>query len=258
MNINPIIEIAHQAGEAILKIYQQKEFEQQLKSDNSPLTAADLAAHQIIIEKLQQLTPEIPILSEESSTIPWEVRKTWQRYWLVDPLDGTKEFIKRNGEFTVNIALIKNHQPVLGVVYAPVLNKTWCGGEREPARLITNETSKEIQIVQHQQGESWKVVGSRSHAGDSLKNYLKELGDYELISMGSSIKLCLVAEGKAHLYPRLGLTSEWDTAAAHAVVKAAGGEVYNEESNLPLLYNQKESLLNPYFIVKAVTDNFFS
>jgi len=142
MNINPIIEIAHQAGEAILKIYQQEEFEQQLKSDNSPLTAADLAAHQIIIEKLQLLTPEIPILSEESSTISWEERKTWQRYWLVDPLDGTKEFIKRNGEFTVNIALIEAHTPVLGVVYAPVLNKTWCGEQGKQAFLLTDGTKK--------------------------------------------------------------------------------------------------------------------
>jgi len=138
------------------------------------------------------------------------------------------------------------------VVYAPVLNKTWCGKQGKQAFLLTDGTKKEIHAVPHQPDEPWKVVGIRSHAGDSLKKYLQDLGEHKLISMGSSIKLCLVADGKAHRYPRLGPTSEWDTAAAHAVVHAAGGEVYNQETGLPLLYNQKESLLNPYFMVEAV------
>ena len=254
-NLSPLalnlISIAEQAGQAILSIYQQDDFQLQIKSDNSPHTAADLASHSLIVEQLQQLTPEIPILSEESANIPWEERKTRNKYWLIDPLDGTKEFIKRNGEFTVNIALIENHQPILGVVHAPELNQTWCGEQGKPAIKITNGKTETIQVKPRQQGEVWKVVGSRSHAGDSLKQYLQELGEHELISMGSSIKLCLVAEGKAHIYPRLGPTSEWDTAAAHAVVNAAGGEVINHETDDSLQYNTKVSVLNPYFIVQA-------
>jgi len=254
-NLSPLalnlISIAEQAGQAILSIYQQDDFQLQIKSDNSPHTAADLASHSLIVEQLQQLTPEIPILSEESANIPWEERKTRNKYWLIDPLDGTKEFIKRNGEFTVNIALIENHQPILGVVHAPELNQTWCGEQGKPAIKITNGKTETIQVKPRQQGEAWKVVGSRSHAGDSLKQYLQELGEHELISMGSSIKLCLVAEGKAHIYPRLGPTSEWDTAAAHAVVNAAGGGVINHEIDESLQYNTKDSLLNPHFIVKS-------
>ena len=174
---------------------------------------------------------------------------------MIDPLDGTKEFIKRNGEFTVNIALIENHQPILGVVHAPVLNQTWCGEQGKPAIKISNGKAETIQVRPHQQGEIWKVVGSRSHAGDSLKQYLQELGEHELISMGSSIKLCLVAEGKAHIYPRLGPTSEWDTAAAHAVVNVAGGEVINHETDETLLYNTKDSVLNQFFIVYGSKNN---
>jgi len=249
-----LVSIAEQAGQAILNIYQQDDFQEQIKSDNSPLTAADLASHNLIVEQLQQLTPEIPILSEESANIPWEERKTWNKYWLIDPLDGTKEFIKRNGEFTVNIALIENHQPILGVVHAPILNQTWCGEQGKPAIKITNGKTETIQVKPHQQGETWKVVGSRSHAGDSLKHYLQELGEHELISMGSSIKLCLVAEGKAHIYPRLGPTSEWDTAAAHAVVNAASGRIINHKTDQPLRYNSKEDILNPWFIVNTGED----
>lgn len=252
VDLNKIIAVAIAAGQEILAIYQKDDFGEREKSDNSPLTEADIASHQLIMQQLQNLTPAIPILSEESANIPWEMRKTWHRYWLIDPLDGTKEFIKRNGEFTVNIALIDNHKPVLGVVHAPALGTTWVGEKEGSAMKIVAGEQKKIHVIPHVTGQPWKVVGSRTHAGDSLKTFLSSLGPYELISMGSSIKLCLVAEGKAELYPRLGPTSEWDTAAAHAVVNAAGGEVVIAENGQPLLYNTKDSLLNPHFLVQAV------
>ena len=251
VDLNKIVAIAIAAGQEILAIYRQDDFGERIKSDNSPLTEADIASHQLITQQLQKLTPAIPILSEESADIPWAVRKSWHRYWLIDPLDGTKEFIKRNGEFTVNIAFIDNHKPVLGVVHAPVLDTTWVGEKGGSAIKIQAGEQKKINVIPHVSGQPWKVVGSRTHAGDSLTAYLASLGPYELISMGSSIKLCLVAEGKAELYPRLGPTSEWDTAAAHAVVNAAGGEVVIAENGQPLLYNTKDSLLNPHFVVQA-------
>lgn len=251
VDLNKIVAIAIAAGQEILAIYRKNDFGERIKSDNSPLTEADIASHQLITQQLQKLTPAIPILSEESADIPWVVRKTWRQYWLIDPLDGTKEFIKRNGEFTVNIALIDNHKPVLGVVHAPVLDTTWVGEKEGSAIKIQAGEQKKINVIPHVTGQPWKVVGSRTHAGDSLTTFLASLGPYELISMGSSIKLCLVAEGKAELYPRLGPTSEWDTAAAHAVVNAAGGEVVIAENGQPLLYNTKDSLLNPHFMVQA-------
>ncbi len=245
-----LVQIAKNAGNAIMDIYKKATFSQQFKLDNSPLTEADIASNNIIISSLMQLTPNIPILSEESTEISWKERKQWNRYWLIDPLDGTKEFIKRNGEFTVNIALIEGNIPIIGVVHAPVLRQTWVGSKyKKVAIKISNGKTKNIQVKPHKKDETWKVVGSRSHAGNSLKNYLDNLGSYELISMGSSIKLCLIAEGSAHVYPRLGPTSEWDTAAAHAVVNAAGGRVVNVENNSILAYNTKDSLLNPHFIV---------
>ena len=253
LNIEKIIAIAIAAGKEILAIYQKDDFGTREKSDHSPLTEADVASHKLITQQLQKLTPNIPVLSEESAVIPWAVRKTWHRYWLIDPLDGTKEFIKRNGEFTVNIALIDNHESVLGVVHAPVLDTTWAGEKEGLAIKIQAGEQKKIKVIHHVTGKPWKVVGSRTHAGDSLKTFLANLGSYELISMGSSIKLCLVAEGKADIYPRLGPTSEWDTAAAHAVVNAAGGEVVIAESGQSLLYNTKDSLLNPHFLVQAIT-----
>lgn len=245
-----IIAIARQAGEKILEVYARDDFDTRLKADDSPLTEADIAAHHIIVDGLTALDANIPILSEESADISWQERQHWSRYWLVDPLDGTKEFIKRNGEFTVNIALIENHQPVMGVVYAPVLDIVYVGSEQGAFR-IDSSGSKAIHVKPHQPGEIWKVVGSRSHAGDSLLAYLDALGEHEMVAMGSSLKLCLVAEGQAHVYPRLGPTSEWDTAAAHAVVNAAGGRVVQADSDEVLLYNSKESLLNPHFIVNA-------
>ncbi|MCC2616846.1 3'(2'),5'-bisphosphate nucleotidase CysQ [Aestuariibacter halophilus] len=249
--------IARQAGAAIMDIYQQ-DFGVYEKQDASPLTDADLAAHNVIVKGLSGLS-ELPILSEESADIDWQTRQQWDRYWLVDPLDGTKEFIKKNGEFTVNIALIDNGKPVLGVVYAPALDVCYVGIDQHGAFKISEGQRSPITPKAHQQGETWKVVGSRSHQSPEIQALLERLpGDTELVAMGSSLKLCLVAEGAAHLYPRLGPTSEWDTGAAQAVVEAAGGSVTVIDSDdplredaAPLRYNQKESVLNPYFLVSC-------
>jgi len=201
---------------------------------------------------LRELTPNIPILSEESTNIAWKERKSWQEYWLIDPLDGTKEFIKKIGEFTVNIALIKDNAPVLGVVYAPVLDTTWVGEISKSAIKVTPKDRVSIKSIRRQANETWNVVGSRSHQSDEFRSYVDRLeGEINIVSMGSSIKLCLVAEGTAHIYPRLGLTSEWDTAAAHAVVNSAGGKVIDINTGQELCYNTKESLLNPFFVVSS-------
>ena len=252
-----LIATAQKAGEAIMAIYEQ-DFSVYEKQDASPLTDADLAAHKIIVADLARYS-DFPILSEESADISWEERQKWETYWLVDPLDGTKEFIKKNGEFTVNIALIDKGIPVLGVVYAPVLKTTYIADETGASKIENGESSP-IQVKPWQQDELCKVVGSRSHQSPEIQHFLDAIpGETEMLSMGSSLKLCLVAEGKAHYYPRLGPTSEWDTGAAHAVVLAAGGKVTVLEkgdagyadSGTPLLYNHKESILNPYFLVSA-------
>jgi 3'(2'), 5'-bisphosphate nucleotidase len=245
--IETLTELAVQAGEAILTIY-NTDFAVQEKSDQSPLTEADMASHRTIVEKLEALTPDIPILSEESAAIPFSERSSWQRYWLIDPLDGTKEFIKRNGEFTVNIALIEDQRPVLGIVHVPVSGVTFFGGDGLGAFRQTGTQKPKVISVSPQRGSSVKVAGSRSHAGESLQKFLANLGEHEIVSMGSSLKLCLVADGSADIYPRLGPTSEWDTAAAQAVVEAAGGKVTDTQMQ-PLRYNTKDSLLNPHFLV---------
>lgn len=246
--------IARKAGAAIMSYYQAPDFEAriavQAKGDDSPLTQADLAAHEIIKTELLQLSDKnlaaLPQLSEESANVSWQERQHWQTYWLIDPLDGTKEFIKRNGEFTVNIALIHNGQPLAGVVYAPAIDTMYSAA----MNLGAFKNGKTIHAREDARPAKLKVVGSRSHPSPDLQTYLDQLDKpYELVPMGSSLKLCLVAESKAHLYPRLGPTSEWDTAAAHAVAVAAGAEVVTTAGE-PLRYNQKESLLNPYFIVK--------
>jgi len=246
-DIRKINQIAREAGHAILDIY-SRDFEVDEKEDQSPLTQADMASHHHITGELRKLTPEIPVLSEESAFVPWEQRSQWRRYWLVDPLDGTREFVKRNGEFTVNIALVEDHRPVLGVVHAPVPDTTWYGDRQGGAWRQKGDEIPERISVTSPAGSPLRVAGSRSHAGDSLKHFLEKIGDHEIVSMGSSLKLCLVAEGKADIYPRLGPTSEWDTAAAQAVVEAAGGLVTDTKMR-PLDYNRKESLLNPHFLV---------
>jgi 3'(2'), 5'-bisphosphate nucleotidase len=238
--------IAAAAGEKILEIYGDA-FTVDVKLDNSPLTAADLAAHHCIVEGLNRLAT-CPILSEESAAIPYAERQGWTTYWLVDPLDGTKEFIKRNGEFTVNIALIHRNAPVLGVVYVPVNKTCYYAAEGTGAfKQLAGEKPQAI-AVRTSLPDILVVAGSRSHGTPELENYLNNLPAHELISIGSSLKFCLVAEGSADVYPRLGPTSEWDTAAAQCVVEQAGGKVVDLEGN-DLQYNRKESLLNPYFLV---------
>jgi len=252
-----VVAIAHHAGAAIMEVYRSGDTGETSKADNSPLTLADLAAHRIIVEALTRLTPEIAILSEEAADIAYPVRSQWTRYWLVDPLDGTREFIKRNGEFTVNIALIENGKPVMGVVYAPVLDVCYHGARGAGAFVQRGNTAAQpITVKPHAAGETIKVVASRSHSDARTEALLKQLGDYQCISMGSSLKLCLVAEGAAHSYPRLGQTMEWDTAAAHAVVNAAGGIVCNMAGD-ELHYN-KVDLHNPEFLVLPAADEALS
>jgi len=251
INTQDVVDIAQTAGNAIMQIYRY-EFEVKYKQDKSPLTQADRKSNDIIVSGLRKLFHGVPILSEEGEGISYKERKYWEYFWLVDPLDGTKEFVKKNGEFTVNIALIKGNNPVLGVVYAPALETTWVGEINKPAIKITPKGRVSIRSIQRQANETWNVVGSRSHQSNEFKSYIDKLeGEVNIVSMGSSIKLCLVAEGAAHIYPRLGLTSEWDTAAAHAVVNSAAGKVVNASTGQELKYNTKESLLNPFFIVSG-------
>jgi 3'(2'), 5'-bisphosphate nucleotidase len=241
-----VVDIARSAGQKILEIY-ETEFAIAHKDDRSPLTAADLASHRAITAALQALAPRYPILSEESAAAPQSERRDWNPYWLVDPLDGTKEFISRNGEFTVNIALIHDHRPVLGVVHVPVQRVDYYGAASVGAFKAQAGQRKALHTARLGSGPV-RVVGSRSHRGELLDAYLERLGPHEMVPMGSSLKFCIVAEGGADLYPRLGPTSEWDTAAAQAVVECAGGHVVGVDGE-PLRYNVRESILNPHFLV---------
>lgn len=246
--LEAVEQVARAAGERILAIY-QRGFSVNEKQDGSPLTEADEAAHAAIVEGLASLVPGMPILSEEAAEIPYEQRAGWQRFWLVDPLDGTKEFISRNGEFTVNIALIEQGRPVLGVVYVPVTGVTYLGADEHGA--FRRDSAHGLQPIRAnaQRAGSLRVVASRSHADDNLRTYLSQLGEHELVSMGSSLKFCLVAEGSADIYPRLGPTMEWDTGAAQCVVEAAGGRIVTLD-NQPLRYN-KPSLRNPWLFTSG-------
>lgn len=247
-----IIQIAEQAGAAILTIYgrDQADFNISAKSDDSPLTAADLAAHKLIVAELTKLTPDLPILSEEAADISWDIRKNWQRYWLVDPLDGTKEFIKRNGEFTVNIALIDNGEPVLGVVHAPVLAKTYYAAKGDGAFLKHAAGVRPIKVNQASRDQLVKVVGSRSHPSPDLAGYLAQFDQHEMVPVGSSLKFCLVADGTADVYPRFGPTMAWDTGAGHIVATEAGATVSFDGISSKVY--QREQLLNPNFMVSAL------
>ncbi len=251
--LTDVIRIAREAGDRILSIY-DSEFAVRAKDDKSPLTEADMAAHKVIVAGLSALTPDIPVLSEESARVPFAERSRWQRYWLVDPLDGTKEFIKRNGEFTVNIALVEDHAPVLGVIVVPVRGLCYYAVAGVGAFRRSGEGQAEAIHVRPLDLRRLVVAGSRSHAGPGLAAFLERLarhhGRPEFISMGSSLKFCLVAEGRADLYPRLGPTSEWDTAAAQCIVEAAGG-IVTDTTMQPLRYNTRDSLLNPHFFVSA-------
>ena len=245
------ISIAREAGKKILEVY-NSDFAVEHKDDKSPLTDADMASHHTIIDGLTALTPDIPVLSEESAKLPFEERQQWDTYWLVDPLDGTREFVKRNGEFTVNIALIQNHKSIIGVIHVPVLDIdyfAYAGG----GSFMSEQGGEAQQIsVKKLDADRITVAGSRSHGSEDMQKYMANINasydEVEMLSMGSSLKLCLVAEGKADLYPRLGLTSEWDTAAAHCIVEQAGGFLTKTDMTA-LDYNTKDSLLNPFFFV---------
>ena len=247
ININDIIQASLEAGDAILKIYETGDFNVEMKADNSPLTLADKASHQIIKEKLSKLYPEIPILSEEGKEIPFEERKNWEYFWLVDPLDGTKEFIKKNGEFTVNIALIKEKYPVLGVIYAPVLDTLYYAEPGRGAFKKVADAEEEPIRVAETPAEGVIAVKSRSHSSDDEVEILKQWNIVDSISKGSSLKFCMVAEGKAHIYYRHGPTWEWDTGAGQAIVEGAGGTV---TVNGDRLFYNKPVIKNGSFLVK--------
>ncbi|WP_434926441.1 3'(2'),5'-bisphosphate nucleotidase CysQ [Shewanella sp. HL-SH2] len=249
--LQQIVTIAKQAGNAIMDVYAQTDLQVEIKQDDSPVTAADIASHNVIIKGLTSHFADIPVMSEEDANISWATRKQWQTYWLIDPLDGTKEFIKRNGEFTVNIALIHQGQAIAGVVYAPVLGKCYSGIVGNGAWLEHNGQVSRLDISQRNILPIPVVVGSRSHVSPDVADYLHTVGEHQMLSVGSSLKFCMVAEGQADVYPRLGPTSEWDTAAAQAVLESAGGVVVEYPALTPLQYNQKENILNPYFIAAS-------
>jgi 3'(2'), 5'-bisphosphate nucleotidase len=257
-------EIIISAGKAILEVYHASgEIKVENKSDDSPVTKADHAAHIIIEKGLKNLAIKYPILSEEGGLPDYDTRKNWDRYWLVDPLDGTKEFINKNGEFTVNIALIEGSKAILGVVYVPVTGVLYYGIDQKEEGISfaikeTNNSKKELSVSKVNFGTDLIVVGSRRHGAEALDNLLTNIeaqfSSLKLVSMGSSLKICAIAEGSAHWYPRLALTCEWDTAAAHAILNGAGGSILSEDLDL-LNYNQKDSLLNPFF--HAIGDQGF-
>jgi 3'(2'), 5'-bisphosphate nucleotidase len=247
----PCIDIAQRAGVAIMTVY-ARDFDVSAKDDASPLTEADMAAHRLIVAGLQQLTPDIPVLSEESAQIDWAVRRQWSRYWLVDPLDGTREFIKRNGEFTVNIALIDGDAPVLGVVYAPALDELAFALRGRGAFVRMGEDDVAL-TTRRPALAPLRVAASRSHRDARTQAALERMGEIECLGLGSSLKFLRIAEGRADVYPRFGPTSEWDTAAAQCVLEAAGGAVLGMDG-APLRYNRKDSLLNPDFIALGDAD----
>jgi 3'(2'), 5'-bisphosphate nucleotidase len=253
MDSAQLIELAKKAGEEILKIY-QTDFDVETKSDLSPLTAADRAANDVICEGLRKLHPAIPILSEEGKSIDYEDRKNWERFWLVDPLDGTKEFIKRNGDFTVNIALIENGHPVMGIIYIPVSGVLYYNEQHGGAFRVEPDGAVSPIVVNTDTAQGIRLIESLSHPSEGSQRLIDKLtqhyGSVACMNRGSSLKLCAVAEGSAHLYPRMVPTMEWDIAAGHAILEAAGGLLVTL-SGEPMQYN-KEQLLNPYFY--AVSD----
>lgn len=258
IDIEDIKEIAKNAGDAIMTIY-KKDFNVEYKDDKSPLTEADKKSNEVICEKLKELYPNIPMLSEENKEVVYKDRKDWEYYWCIDPIDGTKEFIKKNDEFTVNIALIHNDIPVLGVVYAPAINKMYSSKKDEGAFL----NGKKLPLAK--ENDDFTVVASKSHLSDETQKFIDDLKrEYPNLtsnSKGSSLKLCMIADGSADIYPRIAPTMEWDTAAAHSIVLESGKNVYQYDENIkatdyliedtslkPMVYN-KINLLNPYFVV---------
>lgn len=252
IDIQKISNIAKKAGNEIMKIYQQ-DFKVDYKADNSPLTKADIKSNDMIAESLKDLYPEIPILSEENKEVPYNIRKNWEYFWLIDPLDGTKEFVKKNGEFTVNIALIHKDTTVLGVIYAPALEILYYAQKEKGAfKQEKNKKPQRLPIYKHTNNDTLKVIVSKSHYNqetkyfvDNLKNKYKKT--IEFIRIGSSLKLCLIAEGKADIYPRLAPTMEWDIAAGQTIVEESKGRITKYKTKESIKYN-KQNLLNPYFI----------
>ena len=239
-----VIKVADEASDKVLHIY-QSDFKVSYKEDDSPITAADTAAHDIITRGLRSISRDIPILSEEGKDIPWEERKHWRRFWLVDPVDGTKDFTQRTGEFTVNIAMIEDGEPVMGVVIAPALKEAYWGVVGEGAHM-RDRTGRVRRIRVAEPKDVKRVVASKNHLNSETRAFIDQLGEHELVQAGSSLKLCRIAEGHADIYPRLGPTCEWDTGAAQAVLVAAGGKVQTVDGR-PLIYG-KQDVLNPYFI----------
>jgi 3'(2'), 5'-bisphosphate nucleotidase len=241
-----VVDISEKAGRVIKAIYDGGDFGTTFKEDKSPLTKADAAAHELIQRELELLAPGVPVISEESSVLPFEQRRHWRQCWLVDPLDGTKEFIKRNGEFTVNIALVENGEPVAGAVHAPAIDVTYSGATGLGAYKKENGSENRIRVSDYRK-DGLIIVASRSHSSERLNAFLAKLPPATLINVGSALKICLVAEGKANFYPRFSPTMEWDTAAAHCVVNEAGGSLQTVEA-LSLKYN-REDMLNPGIVV---------
>lgn len=257
--LNELLRLVDKASAAILSVYEQREnLSVDLKGDNSPVTQADIAAHRVLLDGLQRLTPSIPVLSEESEAIAFDTRKAWGSYWLVDPLDGTKEFIDGNGEFTVNVALIENHSPVFGVVMAPVSGDCYWGGSQYGSFKRSQGKEAEISVRSVPSDQKLTVISSRRHSDINTQVLLDTLAasfsPVDSYLAGSSLKFCVMAEGKADLYPRLAPTCEWDTAAAQAVLEGAGGYVVDLDFQ-PLAYNHKASLLNPFFY--AIADSHY-
>lgn len=252
--IKPVRDIASEAGESIMEVYRQLGAVE-TKADGSPVTEADHRAHRLITDRLRDLTPDTPILSEESARASYAERRHWTEFWLVDPLDGTREFINQRGEFTVNIALIRDGAPVLGVVGIPAWNALYWGHDRDAFRQNDDLEPERIHVSHYRNGTP-RVVASRSHASPETTTFIDRVkqacGDCELKSMGSALKICLVAEGEADVYPRLGPTSEWDIAAAHCVLRAAGGTLTDARGE-PIRYN-KADILNPWFVAAGESD----
>ena len=257
-NLLEIVNISVDAGEVILNYYNEN-VDVIYKDDESPLTKADLASHKIITDSIKKITPDIPILSEEEF-IDWKIRKKWKKYWLIDPLDGTKEFIKKNDEFTVNIALIENNRPILGVIYTPALNELFYSIKNfgsykilTKKKLNTLKEAKRISINKKKSNKI-KIVGSRSHSNPILDKWVnKNFNEFDILQKGSSLKFCLIAEGSADIYPRFGPTSEWDIAAGHIILEEAGGKLKSID-NKEILYNEKENILNPEFFAYSNID----
>jgi 3'(2'), 5'-bisphosphate nucleotidase len=252
--------LAISAGHKIMQHY-NKDTKVMIKEDQSPLTNADLYSNNVICSGLSKIDSTIPIFSEEL-LIDWQIRKKWDKYWLIDPLDGTKEFINKNGEFTVNIALIENNKPVLGVIFAPVLSTLYFAFHNYgsyklhcSSNLVSLNKSNKITVSQKKRSDHLLILGSRSHSNENFNKWVHDnIPDYELIKTGSSLKFCEIADGNADLYPRFGPTSEWDIAAGHIILNEAGGRIYSID-NKEIVYNKKENILNPYFIASGLMIN---